>query len=75
MVHSYGSRKGGLLAFASSATSFQSMHAVLLNTHPVSRVWAAGHLSGVPAELLAKCEWRGVLSVRSANLDDVRELL
>ena len=36
---------------------------------------SGSYLSGVPAEFLAQCERRGVLSVRSADLDDVRELL
>lgn len=35
----------------------------------------AGHLSGVPTELLAQGEWRGILSVRPAYLDDVVKLL
>ena len=30
-----------------------------------------GHLSGVPAELLTQCERRCILSVCSANLNDV----
>ena len=30
-----------------------------------------GHLSGVPAELLTQCERCGILSVCSANLNDV----